>query len=48
VYPLKPYRIAKPAGAASAILLGYANLTPALIERGVRELAIIVAELARA
>ena len=48
VYPLKPYRIAKPAGAASAILLGYANLTPTLIERGVQELAIIVAELARA
>jgi GntR family transcriptional regulator/MocR family aminotransferase len=45
VYPLKPYRIAKPGAAAPAILLGYANLTPALIEQGVQELAMIVAEL---
>ncbi len=46
VYPLKPYRVAKQADAAPAILLGYGNLTPALIERGVEELAVIVAELA--
>jgi GntR family transcriptional regulator/MocR family aminotransferase len=46
VYPLKPYRVAKPDAAAPAILLGYANLTPASIEQGVRELAMVVAELA--
>jgi GntR family transcriptional regulator/MocR family aminotransferase len=47
VYPLKPYRVAKAtSGVAPAILLGYGNLTPALIEHGVQELATIVAELA--
>jgi GntR family transcriptional regulator/MocR family aminotransferase len=45
VYPLTPYRVAK-SDAAPAILLGYGNLTPALIEHGVQELAAIVAELA--
>ena len=46
VYPLKPYRISKQADAAPAILLGYGNLTPELIEHGVEQLAAIVAELA--
>jgi GntR family transcriptional regulator/MocR family aminotransferase len=48
VYPLEPYRLAKPASAVPAILLGYGNLTPALIEQGVHELANIVSALAHA
>jgi GntR family transcriptional regulator/MocR family aminotransferase len=48
VYPLKPYRVAKTASVTPAILLGYASLTPPLIEQGVQELAMIIAELARA
>lgn len=39
VYPLGRYRTSRRPGASPALVLGYGNLTPAAIERGIRALA---------